>query len=114
MIQTPAGGITLNLREQIVKGSDNADLQDVSSKNREDHEFDPEPKKPIIKTLPQAENLAEQLQHFAQFHGHEQLSLAINKVNNDLLHEIKLYAPKAQATITDFFLVVFFSTLIRS
>ena len=30
-----------NLREQIVNGSDNVDLQDVLSENTEDDEFDP-------------------------------------------------------------------------
>ena len=39
---------------------------------------------------------------FAQHYGHEELSFTLSKVN-DILHEIKLRAPKYQKTITDFF-----------
>ena len=46
--------------------------------------------------------LAEQLKDFAHYYGHEELSFTLSKVN-DILHEIKLRAPKYQKTITDFF-----------
>lgn len=68
----------------------------------EDDEFDPELKLPVIKTVSKAEEIAEQLKDFAQFHGYEELSLTLSKVN-DLLHEIKLRGPKSQTTITEFF-----------
>ena len=48
--------------------------------------------------------MAEQLKDFAQFNGHEELSLALSKVS-DLLHQIKLRSPKLQTTITAFSLV---------
>ena len=40
----------------------------------DDDEFDPELKKPVIKMVSKAEELAEQLEHFTQFYGHEELS----------------------------------------
>ena len=61
------------------------------------------------KTVAQAVALAKQLKDFAQYYGHEELSftlfffcLTLSKVN-DILHEIKLRAPKYQKTRTDFF-----------
>lgn len=74
---------------------------EVLPENSEDDEFDPDLKQPVIKTLSQAENLAEQLQDFAHFNGHDQLSLALSKVN-DLLHGLKL-SRWTQSSITDFF-----------
>ena len=68
----------------------------------EEDEFDPELKQPVIKAVQKAEEVAEQLKDFAQFNGHEELSLALSKVS-DLLHQIKLCSPKLQTTITDFF-----------
>lgn len=65
-------------------------------------EYDPELKPPAIKTVAQAEGLAEQLKDFAQYHGHEELSFTLSKVN-DILHKIKLRAPKSQKTVTEFF-----------
>ena len=59
-------------------------------------------KQPVIKTVQKAEEVAEQLKDFAQFNGHEELSLVLRKVS-DLLHQIKLRSPKLQTTITDFF-----------
>ena len=55
------------------------------------------------KTVAQATGLAKQLKDFAQYYGHEELSFTLSKVN-DILHEIKLRAPKYQKTITNFFL----------
>ena len=39
--------------------------------------------------------MAEQLRDFAQFNGHQELSLALSKVN-DILSDIKLRKPKQQ------------------
>lgn len=92
-----------DLREQIL---DNEDVMSMSAPPEkddvEDDEFDPELKLPVIKTVSKAEEIAEQLKDFAQFHGYEELSLTLSKVN-DLLHEIKLRGPKSQTTITEFF-----------
>ena len=46
-----------------------------------------------------AEELAEQMKDFAQFHDHEKLSLVLSEAT-DLLHELKLRSPKSQTTIT--------------
>ena len=95
------------LREQIIDDEDvmlsaPAEKQDRTNKEEEEDEFDPELKQPVIKTVQKAEEVAEQLKDFAQFNGHEELSLALSKVS-DLLHQIKLRSPKLQTTITDFF-----------
>ena len=94
-----------DLREQILDDdntlsaqSDERDTENVE----DDDEFDPELKQPVIKTVTKAEELAEQLEDFAQFDGHEELSLALSKVS-DLLHQMNLRNPKSQTTITDFF-----------
>ena len=65
--------------------------------NEEEDEFDPELKQPVIKTVQKAEEVAEQLKDFAQFNGHEELSLALSKVS-DLFLQIKLRSPKLQKT----------------
>ena len=46
--------------------------------------------------------LQSSLTDFAQYYGHEELSFTLSKVN-DILHEIKLRAPKYQRTTTDLF-----------
>lgn len=96
-----------DLREQILDDKDvmlsgPSEKRGRTNKMEDDDEFDPELKQPAIKTVPEAEELAEQLKDFAQFHGHEELSLVLSKVN-DLLHAIKLQGPKSQTDITDFF-----------
>ena len=82
------------LREQIIDDEDvmlsaPAEKQDRTNEEEEEDEFDPELKQPAIKTVQKAEEVAEQLKDFAQFNGHEELSLALSKVS-DLLHQIKL------------------------
>ena len=46
--------------------------------------------------------MAEQLRDFAQFNGHQELSLALSKVN-DILNDIKLRKPKQQTLISNYF-----------
>ena len=70
-----------------------------------DEYYNPELKEPAVKTVAQAVGLAEPLKDFAQYYEHEQLFLTLSKVN-DILHEIKLQAPKYQKTITDFFFLL--------
>ena len=67
-----------------------------------DDEYDPELKQPVIKTISEAEKVAEQLRDFAQFNDYQELYLALSKVN-DLIHKIKLWKPKQQTLISDFF-----------
>ena len=49
-----------------------------------------------------AMNLAEQLRHFAQFHGHQKLALSL-ATSNDLIYALKLLVPKPQTSLQDFF-----------
>ena len=77
-----------------------AEKQDRTNEEVKD-EFDLELKQPVIETVQKAE-VAEHLKDFAQFNGHEELSLALSKLS-DLLHQIKLRSPKLQTTITDFY-----------
>ena len=46
--------------------------------------------------------MAEQPRDFAQFNGHQELSLALSKVN-DILSDIKLRKPKQQTLISNYF-----------
>ena len=49
-----------------------AEKQDrTNEKEEEEDEFDPELKQRVIKTVPKAEEVAEQQKDFAQFNGHE-------------------------------------------
>ena len=43
--------------------------------------------------------MAEQLRDFAQFNGHQELSLALSKENYDILSDIKLRKSKQQTLI---------------
>ena len=73
---------------------------DVSAAEEDD--FDKEVEQPAIKSLTEAMKLAEQLRHFAQFHGHHELSLSLAK-SNDLIYALKLQGPKRQTHLKDFF-----------
>ena len=46
--------------------------------------------------------MAEQLRGFAKFNGHQELSLALSKVN-DILSVNKLRKPKKQTLISNYF-----------
>ncbi|PFX29968.1 tigger transposable element-derived protein 6-like [Stylophora pistillata] len=67
---------------------------------RGDDEYDPESKQPAIRTISEAEKVAEQLTDFAHFNGHQDLSLALSQVS-DLIHEIKLQKAKGQPLISN-------------
>lgn len=73
---------------------------DVSAVEQDD--FDKEVEQPDIKSLTEAMKLVEQLRHFAQFHGHQDLSLSLAK-SNDLIYALKLQGPKRQTHLKDFF-----------
>ena len=68
----------------------------------EDDDFDKEVEQPSIKSLSEAMKLVEQLQHFAQFHGYQELSLSLGK-SNDQIYALKLRGPKRQTRMQDFF-----------
>ena len=67
-----------------------------------DHEYDDDLKDPRIKSLQEVIGNAEDLRDFALYHGFEELALSISKTN-DLLCALKLYAPKRQMQINDYF-----------
>ena len=67
----------------------------------------------LMNITTQAVGLAEPLKDFAQYYEHEELSLTLRKVN-DILHEIKLQAPKYQKTITDFFFLLDIHNYVKS
>ena len=46
--------------------------------------------------------MAEQLRDFARFNGHQELSLALRKVNG-ILSDIKLRKPKQQTLMSNYF-----------
>ena len=70
------------LREQIIDDVDvmlSAPAEKQDRTNEEEDEVDPELKQPLLKTVQKAEEVAEQLKDFAQFNGHEEMSLALSK-----------------------------------
>ena len=77
-----------NLRKELWEQVlDKEDISPVSSNKgdtetgiEDDDELDPELKQPTIKTISNAEELAEQLEDFAQFHGHKKLSLVLKNL----------------------------------
>ena len=67
-----------------------------------DDEYDEDLNEPKIKSLQEAIENAEDLRHFAVYHGFEEVASSISKTN-DLLCAIKRKAPKRQMQINDFF-----------
>ena len=57
---------------------------------------------PQIKSLSDAIEHAEQLRAFVQYHGYQELLLAVSTVN-DLLYKQKFQVPKRQTYVSDFF-----------
>ena len=85
------GGISgLGIDEAIMLSA-SSEKREITHDMEDDDEFDPELKQPVIKTVSKAEEHGEQLTDFAEFNGHEELSL----------HSIKLCGLKAQPAITD-------------
>ena len=72
-----------------------------SDSSNVDDEFDQELDEPAIKSVTEAMASGERLRQFAQFHGYQELVLAVAKAN-DLLSEIKLTGQR-QTRMDDFF-----------
>ena len=90
-------------RSEVTIGQADEGAPRIDERSSEgDDEYDPELKKPVIKTISDAEKVAQQLRDFAQFISHQELSLTLSKVK-DLIHEIKLQKPKQQTLISDYF-----------
>ena len=57
---------------------------------------------PSIKNLAEALHVTDQLRHFAQFNGYQDLALAVRKAS-DVISSLQLLAPKRQTALTDYF-----------
>ena len=86
------------VRDHIPNDDDFIDIEGTV----EDEEGEEGNEEPQIKSLSDAIEHAEQLCGFAQYHGYQELSLAMSTVN-DLLHKQKLQMPKRQTYVSDFF-----------
>ena len=81
---------------------DDLDVQFVSEDTSIDDDFDKELEEPSIKSLAEALHLTDQLRHFAQFNGYQDLALAVGKAS-DVISSLQLLAPKRQTALTDYF-----------
>ena len=81
---------------------DDPDVQFVSEDTSIDDDFDKELEEPSIKSLAEALHLTDQLRHFAQFNGYQDLALAVGKAS-DVISSLQLLAPKRQTALTDYF-----------
>ena len=86
------------VRDHILNDDGVIDIEDTV----EDGEGEEGNEEPQIKSLSDAIEHAEQLRGFAQYHGYQELSLAVSTVN-DLLYKQKLQMPKCQTYVSDFF-----------
>ena len=68
----------------------------------QDREYDMESAPSSIKTVREAMEFGDELRKFAEFNGHQELSLATSRVN-DLLSKIKLSSSQQQTKIDDYF-----------
>ena len=80
---------------------DDPDLQFVSEDTSIDDDFDKELEEPSIKSLAEALQVTDQLRHFAQFNGYQDLTLAVGKAS-DMISSLQLHAPKRQTALTDY------------
>ena len=71
----------------------------------QDREYDMESAPSSIKTVREAMEFGDELRKFAEFNGHQELSLAMSRVN-DLLSKIKLSSSQQQTKIDDYFSAV--------
>ena len=81
---------------------DDPDIQFVSEDTSIDDDFDKELEEPSIKSLAEALHPTDQLRHFAQFNGYQDLTLAVGKAS-DVISSLQLLAPKRQTALTDYF-----------
>ena len=81
---------------------DDPDVQFISEDTSIDDDFDKELEEPSIKSLAEALHLTDQLQHFAQFNGYQDLALAVRKAS-DVISSLQLLAPKRQTALKDYF-----------
>lgn len=81
---------------------DHLDVQLVSKDTSIDDDYDKELEEPSIKSLAEALRITDQLRHFAQFNGYQDLALAVGKTN-DVISSLQLRTPKQQNSIDGLF-----------
>lgn len=93
-----------NWREEVRSEllDDDLDVQFVSEDTSIDDDYDKELEEPSIKSLAEALPITDQLRHFAQFNGYQDLALAVGKAN-DVISSLQLRVPKRQTALTDYF-----------
>ena len=72
---------------------DDLDVQFVSEDTSIDDDYDKELEEPSIKSLSEALRITDQLRHFAQLNGYQDLALAAGKAN-DVISSLQLRTPK--------------------
>ena len=92
-----------NWREEVRSEllDDELDIQSVTEGSSID-DYDKELEEPLIKSLAEALRITDQLQHFGQFNGYQDLALAVGKAN-DVISSVQLRAPKQQTALMDCF-----------
>lgn len=93
-----------NWREEVRREllHDHLDVQLVSKDTSIDDDYDKELEEPSIKSLAEALRITDQLRHFAQFNGYQDLALAVGKTN-DVISSLQLRTPKQQNSIDGLF-----------
>jgi len=94
----------LNWREEVRSEllDDDLDVQFISQDTSIDDDYNKELEEPSIKSLAEALHITDQLWHFAQFNGYQDLALAEGKAN-DTISSLQLHTPKQQTALTDYF-----------
>ena len=70
----------LEVRNELL--DDDPDVQFVSEDTSIDDDFDKELEEPSIKSLAEALHVTDQLRHFAQFNGYQDLALTVGKASD--------------------------------
>ena len=93
-----------NWRSEVRSELLDDDMDDpfVSEDTSNDEGYDKGLEEPSIKSLAGALRITDQLRHFAQFDGYQDLAPAVGKAN-DVISSLQLRAPKRQTTLTDYF-----------
>ena len=93
-----------NWREEVRSEllDDELDVQFASEDTSIGDDYNKELEEPSIKSLAEALRITDQLRHFSQFNGYQDLALAVGKAN-DVISSIQLRAPKWQTALTDYF-----------
>ena len=98
-----------DVRQDLLCGDEEGELSIAAehelAAEEENAEYDLDGKQPSIKTVREAIQSGDALRDFVQYNRHQELALAISRVN-DLLRQIKLNRPEQQTQIKDCFSAV--------